>query len=173
MAWFSVSTMKRFPDESMSSSFGPLNVALDAGPPSPEYPRFPFPAKRVILPVLRLIDRIALPSRSHIYTCPFGPTATARGPMRDASWYGPPSPVCSFFTFPQKVSIIPVLRSSTRMRWSDTSAMYRCPLWSSARPLGSRNWAFAPGPPSPEKPEVPLPAIRVMIPVVPSTWWTQ
>ena len=85
MAWFSVSTMKRFPDESMSSSFGPLNVALEAGPPSPEYPRFPFPAKRVILPVLRLIDRIALPSRSHIYTCPFGPTATARGPMRDAS----------------------------------------------------------------------------------------
>jgi hypothetical protein len=106
------------------------------------------------LPVALTLDMSRTPVRS---------TATARGPFSAARTAGPPSPSVARWPVPTMVLMLPVARSRHRTRSSLTSAISSWPL-RTAIPFGSRTCARSPGPPSPEKPGVPVPAAVVMTP---------
>src|SRR5260221_2003041 len=65
--------------------------------------------------------------------------------------------------------MIPVCPSTRRTRWLVCSAMYTLPRPSTATPLGPASIALVAGPPSPARPRLPVPAMDVRIPVMPST----
>src|SRR5215831_7185702 len=76
-------------------------------------------------------------------------------------WAGPVAPEDDATPVPAIVEIIPP--ETLRTRLFQLSAIYRFPELSTARPCGRYNWAEEAGPPSPEKPEVPVPATVVIM----------
>ncbi len=77
----------------------------------------------------------------------------------------PPSPLKPAVPFPATVVMIPLV-STFRMRWLFRSAMYRLPCLSKPRLAGIFNCASVAFPPSPPNPDSPVPAKRVMFPLV-------
>ena len=136
-------------------------LALVPGPPSPLKPIMPFPATVVIMPVPTATRRMRLPLSTKNKLPP--PSIVNPETLRPAIAAGPPSPLKLEAPDPATVTIIPVLTSSRRMRF--WSAMNRWPLPSTVNPRGELNIAFVPGPPSPLKPFVPLPATDAMLAV--------
>src|SRR5690242_7498917 len=96
-----------------------------------------------------------------MYRLPVLSTATPRGFPSCADVAFPPSPEKQHWPFPATVVIIP-LGEILRMRW--LSGKYTLPARSTARSPGPFTCALRAGPPSPEVPTTPLPAIVVMIP---------
>ncbi len=87
-------------------------------------------------------------------------TSTA---TRPASKAGPPSPLGVKPPFPTAVVMRPDA-SIFRIRLFPLSATYKFPSASNAIPRGSVNCARCDGPPSPLKPDVPVPATTVKVP---------
>src|SRR5258706_16061314 len=77
---------------------------------------------------------------------------------------GPPSPANLKLPFPATVVMTP--RSTLRIRWEKVSAITRLAFGSSQTALGNCMLASRADPPSPEKPNVPLPAIVEIVPEV-------
>src|SRR5437773_5198003 len=98
-----------------------------------------------------------------MYRLPPASPATPLGAARLALVARPPSPPKLYVPFPATVVMMPEATTS-RMRWLFVSAMYRLPAASTATPVGPARLAFVAGPPSPPKPEVPVPATVVMKP---------
>ena len=90
-------------------------------------------------------------------------TATPTGPANPALVAGPPSPEEVADPLPATVVMIPVVAFTFRTLLLAASPMYRFPAASNAIAPGLSNSALVAAPPSPEKPEVPLPATVVMI----------
>src|SRR6266545_749852 len=76
---------------------------------------------------------------------------------------GPPSPPKPQAPVPAKVEIMPV-GETTRTALLASSDMYTPPSRPAATPLGLLKVAAVAGPPSPEFPQLPFPAIVVMMP---------
>src|ERR1035441_9951140 len=134
-------------------------AALIAGPPSPEKPGSAVPAYMLIMPaVFTLLMMLAC----EIYRLPAPSTAVLRGLMV-ALVAGPPLPASPLVPPPAMVLMVPEALT-LRMRWLPPSTISRLPALSTAtfrvwpRPLIC---ALAAGPPSPEKPGVPVPATVV------------
>src|SRR5664280_18204 len=96
-----------------------------------------------------------------MYRLPAASTARLPGP-RQAWVAGPPSPQKATVPLPATVVMVPS-GATRRPRLLPGSAMYRLPAASTARPLGMSRQAWVAGPPSPQKPAVPLPATVVMV----------
>jgi len=90
-----------------------------------------------------------------------GSTVIARGPFSGVPAMGAPSGVGLRWPVPAQVSIVPVSRSTRRIRWLPMSQIKRRPCRSNAMLCGWRSCALAAGPPSPLKPAAPVPAIVV------------
>src|ERR1035438_9338286 len=100
-------------------------------------------------------------------------TATPHGLCNTAAVAGPPSPEKlsvhkhgAFWPFPATVVIVPP--DTFRMRSFPVSAMYTFPRESTATPSGLLRAAFDASAPSPEKPQFPLPAKVLIVPLVAS-----
>src|ERR1700730_10739531 len=85
------SVIYKFPLTSRATPVGKLICALMAGPPSPEKPGEPLPARVVRVPSA-LTKRIRLLAVSAIYRLLEASTATLRGMERAAFVADPPSP---------------------------------------------------------------------------------
>src|SRR5439155_994194 len=129
---------------------GPQSRAAVAGPPSPENPHTPVPARVVIVPLgdTRLTRS---PSNSAIKMPPSAVTATPSGRLSRAAVAGPPSPEKPLTPVPAMVVIIP-LGDTRRTRLFSGSAMRKPPSAVTATALAELNRAAVAGPPSPEKP---------------------
>src|ERR1700683_507561 len=98
---------------------------------------------------------------------PEASTVTPKGEHNDAEVAGPPSPEkpqLPLLLLPAEVVMLP-LADTFRIRLLYLSAMKIFPEASTATPEGLFNDAEVAGPPSPDKPAVPLPATVVMIPL--------
>src|SRR5207248_223186 len=94
------------------------------------------------------------------------PSAVAATPLGKLSWAavaGPPSPEKPDVPLPATVVIVPA-DETRRMRLLLKSAIRKPPSAVAATPEGALSWAAVAGPPSPEKPDVPLPATVVIVP---------
>jgi hypothetical protein len=107
-------------------------------------------------------SRIRLWPESDIKRFPETSKPTPTGPYNEANVAGPPSPRPEVPP-PAAVVMIPLV-DTFRMRLLEASAKKRFPEASTAMVVGSHNDAAVAGPPSPEKPWVPLPATVVIIP---------
>ena len=111
--------------------------------------------------------------RSAMYKFPTRSKASAPAPMNEAAVAGPPSPEWANAPLPANVLMIPEILSTRLTRLFAPSEMYKSPRASTAKPSiclkppprSPPNCAAVAGPPSPEKPSVPLPATVSMIPV--------
>src|SRR5262245_16369875 len=90
-------------------------------------------------------------------------TATPAGPESCAEVAGPPSPLKPNCPLPATVLINP-FGVTLRTRWLAASEMNRSPNVSTATPAGPESCAEAAGPPSPLKPNCPLPATVLINP---------
>ena len=102
--------------------------------------------------------------KSAINRSPEGFTLMPWGSASDADVPGPPSPPKAEVPLPAAVVIMP-LGETSRIRLLLESAMRTFPNASTATPNGKSSDANVAGPPSPEKPTLPLPAIVAMIPL--------
>src|SRR5579871_1826667 len=123
--------MYRFPAESIATPHGSPNCALVAGPPSPEYPDWPFPATVLMTPLGETF-RTRLFMESAMYKLPDASTATLCGENNCALVAGPPSPEKPPMVVPATVEITPF--ETFRTRLVVASAMNRFPAESTATP---------------------------------------
>src|SRR5262245_12546533 len=140
-----------------------MNWAAVAGPPSPALPFMPLPATVVITPAADTRRTRKLPV-SAITRPPSAVGPTAYGRLICAAVAGPPSPENPRVPVPATVVIVP-LGDTRRIRELPVSAIRNPPAGSAATPLGAEIAAAVAGPPSPENPDVPLPATVVIMPV--------
>src|SRR6202522_4177306 len=155
--WLTGSAMKRLPEPSF---------AIPATAPKPGLGVDPLLMTVVMTPVVALISRTPCSPLSVTKMSPALSTAIPTGPINPALVAGPPSPEeVVAAPLPATVVMIPVVAFTFRTLLLGASAMYRFPTASNAIPAGVFNSALVAAPPSPEKPEVPLPATVVMIPV--------
>ena len=100
------SVIYRLPAASRVKPNGAFNAALAAGPPSPEDPAVPLPAKVEIAPA-DVTLRTRLLALSAIYTLPAESTATPSGALSCAAVPTPPSPPNPSEPLPAIVEIVP------------------------------------------------------------------
>ncbi len=151
--------MYRLPAGSVTTSFAWRSPALAANPPSPPLPP---PATVVMMPLaatrrtrlLPVSAMIRFPALSNVRRC---------GWLNSALVAGPPSPEDPAVPLPATVVMMPLL-SILRIRLFRESAIYTLPAPSRATPIGRFRLAEVAGPPSPENPAVPVPAMVEMIP---------
>src|SRR5664280_2025204 len=98
-----------------------------------------------------------------MYRLPAASTARPIGATRHAWVAGPPSPQKPLVPLPATVVMVPSGATRRTRLLLPGSAMYRLPAASRARPPGPWRHAWVAGPPSPQKPAVPLPATVVMV----------
>src|ERR1700719_185699 len=98
-------------------------------------------------------------------TSPELSVATPRGWLRLALAAGPPSPEYTQVPVPTTVEITPVEADTSRTRQLAESAIRMFPERSTATPEGLFTIALMACPPSPEYPQVPVPATVEMMPV--------
>src|SRR5262245_11322821 len=145
---------------------GDRNWARVAGPPSPENPppKEPLvPATVVIVPVGETRRIRSLPA-SAISTLRSGASETPSTLLSAAPSAGPPSPEKPAVPLPATVVIVPV-GETRRTRLLLESAIRKPPSAVTDTAFGDHSRAAVAGPPSPEKPSVPLPATVVIVPV--------
>jgi hypothetical protein len=135
-----------------------------AANPSPEKPSEPFPAIVKMLPEERVRTfRIRLLFVSAMNRLPLESMDNPYGLLILAESACPPSP-SDPVPFPTNSVICP-LNESTRRTWLIIpSEMYTLPAESTARPWSIVNVADVAGPPSPDVPTLPVPAIEEIIP---------
>ena len=98
--------MNKSPAALMARPKGPLSSAEVAGPPSPEYPEVPLPAKVLMIPD-GVTSRMTVLPASDINISPFESNATPSGSWSCASVAGPPLPVEPDSPSPATVLTIP------------------------------------------------------------------
>src|SRR4051794_9198434 len=92
-----------------------------------------------------------------------GVVATRGGNLGGAAEAGPQPPEKARPPLPATVVIVPA-GDTRRTRWLLTSAITTPPSGVTATAAGESSWAVVAGPPSPEKPGVPVPATVVIVP---------
>ena len=100
-----------------------------------------------------------------MYIDPSGPNATSYGVRSRAEVAWPPSPVFPAVPVPATVEMMPA-GVTLRILLLPESAMNRFPAASNASRTGAFSRAEVAWPPSPVLPEVPVPAMVVMVPSV-------
>src|SRR5664280_654782 len=153
--------MYRLPAASTARKTGLFRQAWVAAPPSPQKPMVPLPATVVMVPSGATRRTRLLPA-SAMYRLPAASTNRPYGMSRHAWVAGPPSPQKPLVPLPATVVMVPSGATRRTRSWPG-SAMYRLPAASTARPHGASRHAWVAGPPSPQKPAVPLPATVVMV----------
>ena len=108
--------------------------------------------------------RMRLLPVSAIKNPPLASGETENGRFSCAASAGPPSPESPCVPLPATVVMTPA-GEINRTRWLPVSGKRMLPSGSAAMPRGAAICANVAGPPSPEKPNVPVPAIVVMMPV--------
>src|SRR5262249_4324025 len=122
------------------------------------------PATRVSLPP-RVILRISPAPVSAMYGAGPGPIATSAGLTRRALSAGVPLPTHHGPGRPVPAMVVMIPDGDTaRIRLFPVSAKYSVPDRATVMPPGSFKTALAAGPPSPEKPALPVPAITANLP---------
>ena len=121
------------------------------------------PAMVVMIPVSESTRRTLKLFPSAMKMFPVASVTTPAGNQKPASMADLPSPPKAITPFPATVSMMPVLRSTLRIRWLLRSAINRLPDGSTNTSLGNLSSASVAGPPSPWKPDLPVPATVVMM----------
>ena len=160
--WFSVSAINIFPWLSEVIALGLFRLALIAGPSSPANENRPSPAIVVMIPVFASIIRTRLSIGLVITILPWRVTFTSLGKGTPALVAWPPSPEKTDSPFPATVVMIPVLKSTLRIRWFPVSAIYMFSFKSTETPSGKFRDALVASPKSPVYPDCVTPATVVI-----------
>ena len=150
------------PRLSIQTARGPIIDASVAGRPSPFLSFSPFPAKVLIIPVLRSNRLILWSCMSAINRPPFLSKKQSFGSFICACVPGPPSPLYPETPVPATVVIIPELWSTFLIAALYLSTIYISPLVSTDSEYKLSMVDRVAGPPSPEYPDTPVPATVVI-----------